>query len=153
MRAADMIVRETDMPDGTMLTEIVQPQDFVDCYAGETELDAETVAVRATQFPAWVNGLLVLRALFALPFGLKGRATNGDRIGIFPVAARGSDEILLGFDDHHLDFRISILCRDNVAYAATWVRPHNRFGRLYLRLVLPFHRRIMRSALTRAVES
>ena len=147
-----MSVRETPVPQGTLLSGLVGPSDFVDCYAGETLLDAETVAARATAFPFWVKGLLLLRALATLPFGLKGRSTSGDRIGIFPVAARGDDEILLGFDDRHLDFRISVLCRDGVAYAATWVRPHNLFGRTYLRLILPFHRWIMRDALARAVK-
>ncbi|MCV0394667.1 MAG: DUF2867 domain-containing protein [Rhizobiaceae bacterium] len=133
-----------------MLAELVAPRDFVDCYANETTLDAETVAARAARFPAWVTGLLVVRNLLVMPFGLKGRARSGECIGIFPVAGRGRNEILLGFDDRHLDFRISILCRDNVAYAATWVRPHNVLGRIYLRVVLPFHRLIMRRAVARA---
>ncbi|MBO6540134.1 MAG: DUF2867 domain-containing protein [Rhizobiaceae bacterium] len=146
-----MKVRETPLPEGTLLAGLVAPQDFVDCYAGETPLDVETVVARATEFPAWVKGLLLLRALAVLPFKLKGRSTSGDRFGIFPVAGRAKDEILLGFDDRHLDFRISVLCRDNIAYAATWVRPHNLFGRVYLRLILPFHRWIMRDAVARAV--
>lgn len=146
-----MTVRETPLPEGTMLANFVGPQDFVDCYAGETPLDVETIVARATEFPIWVKGLLLLRALAVLPFKLKGRSTSGDRFGIFPVAGRAEDEILLGFDDSHLDFRISVLCRHNVAYAATWVRPHNWFGRTYLRLILPFHRWIMRNAMTRAV--
>jgi hypothetical protein len=146
-----MTVRETPVPDGTMLTGFIGPGDFTDCYSGETNLDFETVAARATEFPAWVKGLLLLRALLVLPFGLKGRSESGERIGIFPVAARAENEVLLGFDDRHLDFRISVLCCDDFAYASTWVRPHNAFGRTYLRLILPFHRLIMRRAVSHAI--
>ena len=55
-----MKVREMPLPEGTLLAGLVGPQDFVDCYAGETPLDVETIVARATEFPVWVKGLLLL---------------------------------------------------------------------------------------------
>lgn len=41
------------------------------------------------------------------------------------------------------------MCMDGRVYLAMWVHPHNIGGRLYLRLIMPFHVAISRDALTR----
>ena len=64
----------------------------------------------------------------------------------FPVAGRSADEILLGRDAWHLDFRASILVADGRVTLGTVVRTHRLSGRLYfaaVRLVHPFMARTM----------
>ena len=144
-----MSAHKTLLPDDSILHQFVGPDDFLDCYANECGLDVDGAARRAMKFPAWVGFLMALRNLMMKPFGLRTSAPKGDRIGYFPVVRRGADEILLGFNDRHLDFRIAFLRRDKLAYFATWVRPHNLLGRAYLWMVLPFHRVIVRNAMAR----
>ncbi len=102
------------------------------------------------RFPAWARALLLVRGAAVAPFGLKGAAPQ-DRpaIGSFPIAAERPEELLLGFDDRHLDFRISILADAGRIHVSTWVRPHHAGGRLYLAAVLPFHVLILRDAMAR----
>lgn len=76
-------------------------------------------------------------------FGVKatGDLVADDYIAFFPVLSRSTDEIVLGADDSHLDFRASVLLRrsDNRLAVTTAVRCHNLLGRLYLAAILPFH--------------
>ena len=73
----------------------------------------------------------------------------GGVIGLFPVLSETPDRLIAGFDDHHLDFRVIVDVGEEVT-ATTVVKTHNLFGRLYLAVVLPFHRVIVRHLLRRA---
>jgi uncharacterized protein DUF2867 len=127
--------------------------DFADAYhlqSTEPGLDAIIATERImSRLPRWILLLLALRNLLVAPFGLKG---SGDHL--FPLVSREPGQVVLGMNDKHLDFRLVI---DNPGtgeiVGTTLVRTHNLFGRVYLRLVLPFHRlivpRMMRGALSR----
>lgn len=123
--------------------------DFLDCYTADCTLPARRAAEVITAFPAWTGALLLLRNLLVLPFGLKGGAAKEPRIGIFPIDRECPSELIVGFDDRHLDFRIAVLADGARVHCATWVRPHNLAGRAYLATVMPFHRAIMRNAMAR----
>ena len=87
-------------------------------------------------------------------FGVKASHAleAGDRIVFFPVLSRSADEIVLGADDLHLDFRGSVLLRRTdrtVVVATTVVRCHNLLGRLYLAAILPFHVLVVTDSLRR----
>lgn len=129
--------------------------------------DAAELAI-ATFFhmPGWARILLKLRNLLMRPFGLKtggpdemqpptrealNNCTYG---GIFAVHFASPDEVVLGIDDRHLDFRVSVLRDrvDDVVAISTWVHPHNILGCLYLAVVYPFHRVIVASTLANAVK-
>ncbi|MBR1223212.1 DUF2867 domain-containing protein [Bradyrhizobium sp. U87765 SZCCT0131] len=130
---------------------LLQGADFADAYridAVDPQLDAFTVARRATQPLPWVAALLALRNLLVSPFGLKhGREPLPEsmtRLGIFPVLSEAPDRVVLGIDDRHLDFRLVIEAPGTgEVTGTTLVRTHNRLGRAYLCLVLPFHRLIV----------
>ena len=107
--------------------------------------------------PAIVRRLLRLRDLLVRPLGLR-RASGADPLEGFPVLGRREHEVLMGLDDRHLDFRVSLrLLRSGGAAASlqltTTVTFHGPLGRLYFALIRPFHRRIvpamLRSAVTR----
>ncbi|MDJ0945636.1 MAG: DUF2867 domain-containing protein [Kiloniellales bacterium] len=142
------------------------PGDFLDCYSVEIGRAGVPVAEIAQRIflglPAWINALLALRDLAVIPFGLKTTlalpkdrsirpaVAVGEVINFFRVRSLAEDEIILGEDDRHLDFKIAVR-RDGAAgrriSLATWVHPHNRLGRAYLRLILPFHVRIVTARL------
>ena len=142
-------VVRTHLPKGSDLWHSVGVNDFIDCYAVPCSLTPREAARRAFAFPKWVKALLVLRNLVTLPLGLKPATKSTDRVGIFPVASENAEEIIMGFDDRHLDFRVALRVQDGMAYGATWVHRNNLLGRLYLIVVLPFHILIMRNAMSR----
>lgn len=112
--------------------------------------------------PLWIRGLLRLRDQIVGPLGVKtttaigeASATDGrNRIGFFPVFGRSENEIVLGEDDRHLDFRVSVLVQSDDGgsrrlVATTAVRCHNLLGRTYLWVIRPFHVLVVRSNLSR----
>jgi hypothetical protein len=58
------------------------------------------------------------------------------------VISEADDEVVLGFDDKHLDFRIVVAVAGGFATVTTIVRWHNAWGRAYLTAIMPFHRAI-----------
>jgi hypothetical protein len=134
---------------------------FIDAYRiaiNDTSLDARRAAkCMFERQPPWVEALVALRNVLVSPFGLK---TSGESepaphgiIGLFPVLSETPDRLVAGFDDSHLDFRVVV----DVApcdlgqqiTATTLVLTHNLLGRLYLAIILPFHRLIVRALLQR----
>ena len=106
-----------------------------------------------TDPPWWFTVLLAIRDRIMVLFGVRPSHAfaAGDHIAFFPVLSRSFDEIILGADDRHLDFRVSVLLRraDNTLVATTVVRCHNLLGRLYLAAILPFHILVVTTALRR----
>lgn len=140
---------KSSLPPHSLLQAYVQAGDFLDCYRCETAIAVDLAARQAMDFPAWVRKLMWLRNLIVAPFGLKTDLDETQTIGVFPIVDRNDNEVIMGFDDKHLDFRISILTDGQHAFAVTWVRRHNWFGHLYLALIMPFHILIMRNAIGR----
>ena len=117
--------------------------DFADAYSvsAPAGLDAPEAARRAfADPPLWAARLMELRDRLVAPFGLKPAPSNG-----FPVISERPDQVVMGFDDRHLDFRIIVTVAAGRATATTIVRRHNAFGRLYLAAIMPFHRLIARA--------
>ena len=144
------VVTSTRVPGTSGLHRFMEADDFVDCYATATGLSAREVAGIVIRYPAWVRVLMLLRRVVTTPFGLINQVDGPvEKIGMFPIESETDEEIIAGFDDRHLDFRIAILVKEGTAYFATWVRPHNAGGKLYLAAVMPFYVLICRNALTR----
>ena len=108
--------------------------------------------------PGWVKLLLRVRDAVVRPLGLKGtddvRRSAVDRIGFFPCISRTPERVVMGFNDVHLDFRVAVdmakLDGDRQRITtSTVVKPHNLLGRMYLAVVMPFHRRIVPAMLQR----
>jgi len=137
---------KTDLPQHSLLHSYIQQGDFLDCYKCATEVSVDAAAQRAMRFPPWASWLLRLRNILVAPLGLTNEFPKGDKIGPFPIDQRNDHEIILGLDDSHLNFRISILTTGTEAYCATWVHRNNWLGHLYLAAIMPFHILIVRNA-------
>jgi hypothetical protein len=132
---------------------------FIDAYSiaiEDTALDARHAAEKMlARGPRWIAALLTLRNLMVAPFGLKSSAPSrtgaSDIIGIFPVVSQTPDRLVAGFDDKHLDFRVVVdvatAGHGQHVTATTLVLTHNLLGRVYLAVILPFHRLIVRAML------
>jgi hypothetical protein len=130
--------------------------DFADAFSlvvDDPALDAVTAAHRAIDCPPpWISSLMALRDILVRPLGLLTRHDQAlvrqDRIGAFPVLSRTEERVVMGLDDRHLDFRLSVDVtrldeRRHEVVATTLVKTHNRLGRTYLAVIVPFHRRIV----------
>ena len=137
---------------------------FADAFriavAGAT-LDARQAAQRMMgRSPRWVERLVALRNALVAPFGLKtsgaGEKAAKDIIGIFPVLSETPDRLVAGFDDSHLDFRVVVdvgACDGGQQVTATTlVRTNNWLGRIYLTVILPLHRLVVRALLKQVAE-
>jgi hypothetical protein len=155
-------VQKSSVPQSCLAVRALPRLDYADAFSVrlvDSPLNSAEAFARElfTRLPGWVETMMELRDAIVRPFGLKtgrslreGRSqgTGGaERIGMFRVMGRANGEILLGEDDSHLDFRISVLCRrdsDNVEFSViTGVYAKRLLGRLYLIPVLPMHRIIV----------
>jgi hypothetical protein len=115
--------------------------------------------------PSWVGRLMHVRDMIVARFGLKtGKQlamiagdAKAERVGIFRIYSTNETEIVVGEDDRHLDFRVSVLCSGGRApdtspqlTISTVVHCHNLLGRAYLLVIAPFHRMVVKASLRRA---
>ena len=157
------MVHPADVPAGSVLRMLSTTAWFFDCFArrvtpeqGLTALDAYQRMSRAV--PDWVNQALRVRDVIVRPFGLKPVAgfnlheqqapKVGDNLDFFQIAAVTDKELVLSLKDSHLDVLISVhLDPDNQLSLTSIVEPHNALGRVYMWLIAPFHRRVVKSML------
>ncbi|MGU3467286.1 DUF2867 domain-containing protein [Methylobacterium sp. C33D] len=143
--------------------------DLVDAFAvtlpGPGPHDLSRLAQAAlSDPPPWVTAAMALRDAAVRLFGVQTsgeirarlKADSRDRVDFFPVRSRSEREIVLGEDDRHLDFRLSLLLSrrpdgQEELVATTVVRCRNQLGRAYLALIRPGHALVVRSGLKRAV--
>ncbi len=72
----------------------------------------------------------------------------------FTVLDRNENEIVMGMDDVHLSFRVSVLKKKreqgNGVFLTSIVKFHNTAGKVYFSTIKPFHQAIMASMLEQA---
>lgn len=167
-------VSRVPVPREARVADIYPAPDLADAYATRLPEGATADPEALARFlfagqPRWIAGLLRLRDLLVAGFGLKTAKSlqsapqpgGHPRIGIFRVYACHENEVVLGEDDRHLDFRVSVLRhpQGEGAGAAQWlvvstvVRCHNTLGRAYIALIEPFHRAVVRATLARAAKA
>ncbi len=145
--------------------------DYTDSYQGVSTnaVSLDPVIVAKAFFssePEWISWLFSLRNRLVAVVGLKtgGNAGNrqqllakfqgrpGERLGLFEVFDSTGNELVLGENDKHLDFRVSLFIdspneTQQRLTISTVVAFHNWLGRLYFLAVKPFHKHIVQSML------
>ena len=154
-------------PKESLLASRFADANLVDAYAvrlprGEHHIDA--LADRMLGHPGVLfRTAMRLRDTAVSGFGLKTSKQvrerlcrdSADHIDFFPVLSRSPSEIVLGEDDRHLDFRLSLLMRSiqggrSELIATTVVSCHGALGRAYLGTIMIGHVIVVRSALAKA---
>lgn len=118
-----------------------------DCYRVEvagTRSAPELMDALFAGSPPWFGPLMRLRDRIMALFGVKPAGP-----GPFPVVSSDDARKVVGYDDSHLDFRLVAEAvpagEGRTAFTmTTLVRFNNPLGRVYLRAVLPVHRRLAR---------
>ena len=168
-----MSIVECDVPRHSALgKDLIESADFQDAYcAPPNRSDLSVVQIFSAIFarrPGWMNLMLIARNKAAALAGLEVPTTSetmnmkkrdryfvGEKIGPWPIFFLGSDELVAGRNNNHMDFRLSIMkVHDGIrpsVVVSTICLVHNKFGRYYLSSIIPFHkfglRRLMASAL------
>lgn len=158
------------LPSESGIARAYESTHLTDAYSIElpagVSTDPELLArfIFSQQAP-WVGNLLAVRDAVVGRLGLKtakqltalGGASGTGRLGIFKIYSTSPTEVVLGEDDKHLDFRLSVLCTHQPSPGgkrhltlSTVVHCHNRLGRLYIFVIAPFHRLVVQSSLRRA---
>ena len=171
MSTCDSSVVSVDLPLESRITAFYEFTDLSDAYSIRLPEDASTDPESLARFlfaqqPSWVGGLMRARDVLVSVFGLKTsgqlkRASGpsaSKRVNIFRIYEKSHYEVILGEDDKHLDFRLSVLYVPKTAAAgstpslilSTVVHCHNLLGRTYIRVIAPFHRLVVLASLRRA---
>ncbi len=163
-------VTPVEIPVESAIARFYELTNLADAYSVELPADSITSPEKLARFifsqqAAWIKGLMKIRDVLVAGFGLKTSAQltvhnahrQTERVGIFKIYNTTEREIILGEDDKHLDFRLSVLCPVPAGLAgerrlvlSTVVHCHNRLGRAYIFAIAPFHRIIVQSYLRRA---
>ena len=170
MSTEDYSVTPVPLPVESEVARAYESMNLADAYSislpDGTSASPELLArfIFSQQAP-WITGLMKVRDALVAGFGLKtstqltslGVDDRAKRVGIFKIYSTTEHEIVLGEDDKHLNFRLSVLCSAQQALTgerrlvvSTAVHCHNRLGRIYIFLIAPFHRLVIRSSLRRA---
>ena len=137
-----MGTRQTAIPAApcTHAERLLPGYQYADAYKVPAPHGVDAIEATRLAFargPVWIRGLMKLRNGIGRLVGLKPARSSG-----FPVILETPGEVVLGFDDRHLDFRIVVAIAGGFATVTTLVRWHNAWGRAYLAAILPFHRAI-----------
>jgi len=116
-----------------------------------TDKSAEEISTELMQLPDWVKVLLLIRNRIVGLFGLKTDRNTPKTDTFFTVIENREEEIIMGEDDKHLNFRASILKNNSngTISLSTIVHFNNIWGKVYFFPVKPFHKIIMRTLLKR----
>ena len=121
-----MRVKKSELSDHSILKKDKETYDYVDSFQSEfidkKQIIGPTEIGKSffTSGPKWVGKLFTLRNKIAGLFGLKtsGDTTDrqeqldnfkcepGEQLGLFRVFSKTNNEVVLGEDDKHLNFRI-----------------------------------------------
>ncbi|WP_210644068.1 DUF2867 domain-containing protein [Pseudomonas sp. Tri1] len=159
------LIMPVPVPSRSGITHLYTSMNLADAFAirlpAGTSRDPDLLArFIFSHQPSWIGWLMNVRDTVVACFGLKTArhlASLANRIGVFKVYSTSQTEIVLGEDDKHLDFRISILCSGEAEpegsrqlVFSTVVHCHNRLGRAYIFVIAPFHRLVVKASLLRA---
>jgi hypothetical protein len=165
-----MLVKPVALPAQSAVATVYESTNLADAFAIQlplgTSSDPEVLwRFLISQQPSWIGWLTTVRDAIVACFGLKTAKhlatleANADRIGIFKVYSKGETEIVLGEDDKHLDFRLSVLRTPGLSPSlggqltvSTVVHCNKLLGRAYLLVIAPFHRQVVTASLRRAAD-
>lgn len=167
-----MIISRTQIPVSSQLSKSQTVLNYTDCFQGVISTNHSPNITEITKLfllsgPKWADNLMAIRDKVVGIFGLKtsdqltsqqqildnAKFEPGEQLGIFKLQSKSTNEIILGEDDKHLNFKVSILVEPastfnkNKLYISTAVKFNNLFGRIYFLPVKPIHRLIVKATL------
>lgn len=149
-------------PENTMVFSDMNRVDYFDSYmvAKKTNETVKDITHKLLKGPSWVDFLMQLRDFVVRPFGLKTEGEikkeqlgSNPEFDFAPILFSNDNELIMGMNDKHLYFRLSVLKMENEGasqiYLTTVVRFNNLGGKIYFAVIRIFHRQIVRTMLKR----
>lgn len=160
-------ISKVNLPATSQVYDYLGKTDFEDAYAFRSQSPGDSMKDIYIKIfntaPMWVEYALRLRNVLVAPFGLntemdKNQAPSikeGEKSGIFRIYRILENEIIAGEDDKHLNFRVSVHRAPGelpLITVSTIVEYNNAFGRMYMTLISPFHKMVVKSMLSSSVK-
>lgn len=163
----------TEIPTKSLIQITLPQTTFNDCYSvflqTDRKLDVqETVhSFFSNMKLKWIEALFKLRNYLVKPFNLytpenvvtkstNERIIKGGKVAFFDVLEVKEEEVLLFADDTHLKAWFSVFIdNDSVSKRITFtttVQTKNRFGKIYLAVIKPFHKLIIKVMLKKVAQ-
>lgn len=165
-----MKIVKTTLPVNSILNTSHKEYGYADSFQGvlnDVENKITSVDIGKAFFssgPKWIGKLFNLRNKIVSVFGLKTSGNTidrqqqsdnfkcepGEQLGLFKVFNKTDNEVIIGEDDKHLNFRVSLFfdkskkdkSKKDLTISTT-VEFNNWFGQLYFLPVRPFHKFIV----------
>lgn len=131
--------------------------DFADTFSTTNHIETieEITNLVFNTSPKWINSLFVLRNKIVGLFGIKTEIPDdfnekfkiGGYVKFFKIFSISDDEVILGADDSHLNFRALVKndkSDSNNIKVITLVEYNNLKGKIYMGIIKPFHRLIVK---------
>jgi len=161
-----MKILKTTIPEQSEYKNFINQIDYTDTFKMKVEnqnISIESIYIDMfSTMPKWINQLMFLRNKIVGVFGLKVESLMskkvttlkvGEKIGMFTTYAISENEVIAGEDDKHLNFRVSILRVDENVIVSTFVKYNNLFGKIYMSLIIPFHKMIVKAMMKNYVKN
>ncbi len=159
-------ILKAEIPAASVCADYLTGVDYRDAFCARLADSArpigEIYVALFAHSPGWINALMAVRNKLAGFLGLDdyNNAASitreglkvGARSGLFLIYAIGENEIIAGEDDRHLNFRVSVYKQNDEVVISTMVKYNNRLGRLYMRLIRPFHKMVVMAMLHKAIK-
>jgi hypothetical protein len=157
MTLKNTILECSGVPNSSIASNGFGNIDYIDSYQiiKSTDEDIEEITTQLFKLPSWVSLLIKIRDVIILPLGLKteremkSHKKSGDTF--FTKIEQNDNELIMGENDRHLNFRVSVLVDriSSLIFVTTLIHYNNRMGKVYFFFIKPFHKIIVKSALKR----
>lgn len=158
------IYKIKELPAGTLILKDISTIDYHDSYMiqKKNKDTIEKITEKLLSLPNWIIIALRIRYyLIVKPFGLitgrfdnvaKNSELNSEPV---PIIEKNENEIVMGSDDKHLYYRISVMKKEadqrTEIYLNTIVKFNNILGRIYFIPVRLGHKLVVKSLLKRII--
>ncbi|MFN6945648.1 MAG: DUF2867 domain-containing protein [Cytophagaceae bacterium] len=162
-----MKLEQSHLPVNSLIEKSFSKIDYSDAFMCRFTSEKKIIVddlVKAFAYsaPAWVEKLFSMRNRIVKLIGLKVPDEKkkeqdkenftvevGNSLGLFKILDKNLNEVIMGEDDKHLNFRISLFLENdynNYSFTlSTTVQHNNWLGKLYFIPVRPFHKFIVPS--------
>ena len=150
-------VKEEATPSSYLEAKLLDQIDFSDTFSTTNHKNTleETTNFIFNNTPKWIDQLFVIRnkivKLFGLKTGIPADYNEEFRVGgyiaFFKIFSIANNEIILGANDSHLNFRAVVANSNETDFnikVVTLVEYNNTKGKIYMNLIKPFHRIIVK---------
>ena len=170
-----MIIEKYIINENAPLFSLLEHVDYIDAYSCRFHTDKqlkieEVVLAFFKSAPEWLHKLFDFRDRMVSRLGIKTvnrkerdrllrefKVEPGQALGLFTVIKKTGNEVLMGENDKHLNFRVAVQLHQQESGKSeiifmTAVQVHNRLGRYYFMLIKPFHHLVVKVMLRNTVK-